>query len=255
MKLAFAAAPGEAAAHERAHLVRRYGEHAAADSDAIVAIGGDGFMLQSLHRHLRYAKPLFGLKTGTLGFLMNPRGAPNEDLLARVANAQATELYPLRMQAQREAGTEVEALAFNEVSLLRQTRQAAHLRVVVNEVTRVEELVCDGLLVATPAGSTAYNYSANGPILPIGGGVLAMTPISPFRPRRWRGAVLRHEARVRIDVLDAYKRPVSATADASEVRDVISVEIAEDRSRSAILLFDPDASLDERMLSEQFAAG
>jgi NAD+ kinase len=232
-------------------LQEAFGTLAPADADVIVALGGDGFMLQTVHRHMALNKPVYGMKAGTVGFLMNQHRP--ERLLERIANAQATVLKPLEMVAVSEAGSSVNALAFNEVSLLRQTKQAAKIRVYLNGSVRLDELVCDGVLLSTPAGSTAYNLSAHGPILPLGSEVLAMTPISPFRPRRWRGAILRSATEVKLEILDHYKRPVSATADSSEVRDVVEVSIRESRDRTVTLLFDPEHNLEERILNEQFA--
>lgn len=232
-------------------LQQVFGTLKPADADVIVALGGDGFMLQTVHRHMALNKPVYGMKAGTVGFLMNQYRS--EGLLERIAAAQVTVLKPLEMVAVSEAGSSVNALAFNEVSLLRQTKQAAKIRVYLNGHVRLEELVCDGVLLSTPAGSTAYNLSAHGPILPLGSKVLAMTPISPFRPRRWRGAILRADTEVKLEILDHYKRPVSATADSSEVRDVVEVSIRESRDRTVTLLFDPEHNLEERILNEQFA--
>ena len=228
-----------------------FGKLAPAEADVIVALGGDGFMLQTVHRHMAINKPVYGMKAGTVGFLMNQYRP--ESLLERIAAAQPAVLKPLEMVAMSEAGSSVNALAFNEVSLLRQTKQAAKIRVSLNGSVRLEELVCDGVLVSTPAGSTAYNLSAHGPILPLGSEVLAMTPISPFRPRRWRGAILRSGTEVKFEILDHYKRPVSATADSSEVRDIVEVTIRESREKTVTLLFDPEHNLEERILNEQFA--
>jgi NAD+ kinase len=219
-------------------------------ADIIVALGGDGFMLQTLHAFLQKGKPIYGMNLGSVGFLMNEY---REDALEeRLAAAEQAVVHPLRMRAQRRDGTVAERLAFNEVSLLRETRQAAKLRVMVDERPRIAELICDGILVATPAGSTAYNLSAHGPILPIDAALLALTPISAFRPRRWRGALLPHRARVRFEVLESAKRPVSAVADDFEVRDVAAVDVAEDRSIAMTMLYDAGHNLDERILSEQF---
>ncbi len=220
------------------------------DADVLCALGGDGFMLQSLHRYGSLGKPVFGMKLGSVGFLMNHYR--DEGLLERIAQAEPAKLRPLEMLVQTEAGTSTALLAYNEVSLLRQTRQAAHLSIDLNGQTRVDELVCDGVLVATPAGSTAYNFSAHGPILPLGSHTIALTPIAPYRPRRWRGAILKADTEVRFTVLDPYKRPVSATADSHEVRDVVEVTIRESRDRMVTLLFDPEHNLEERILSEQF---
>lgn len=234
-----------------AQMQTQYGLTDPEQADVIVALGGDGFMLQALHRWRHTGKPVFGMKAGTVGFLMN-LFRPDK-LFERIASAQPAVLRPLKMIAMGESGNTTELLAFNEVSLLRQTKQAAKIKVSLNGRARIDELVCDGVMLATPAGSTAYNLSAHGPILPLGSDVLALTPIAAFRPRRWRGAILRADAEVRFDILDHYKRPVSATADASEVRDVIEVTIRESRDDSITLLFDPEHSLEERILSEQFA--
>jgi NAD+ kinase len=249
-RLAFVASRAPEAQVSVEHYRGRYGDVPVEDCDVIVALGGDGFMLQTLHRHLARNKPVYGMKSGSVGFLMNQL-RPN-DLIERIARAEWTVLKPLEMFATSEAGSTVHALAFNEVSLLRQTKQAAHLKVYINGGVRLEELVCDGVLVSTPAGSSAYNLSAHGPVLPLDSRVLAMTPISPFRPRRWRGAVIGADTEVRLEVLDPYKRPVSATADSSEVRDVVDVVIREARDRTVTLLFDPEHNLQERLLSEQF---
>jgi NAD+ kinase len=218
--------------------------------EAVIAIGGDGFMLQTLHRTQALGVPVFGMKTGSVGFLMNAYRA--DGLLERIHAAHAAVLRPLEMIALSESGASSGALAFNEVSLLRQTKQAAKLRITLNGAVRLPELVCDGIMVATPAGSTAYNLSAHGPILPLDSQVLALTPISPFRPRRWRGAILRSDAEVCFEVLDPYKRPVSATADSTEVRDVVEVRIKQSTERTVRLLFDPEHNLEERILTEQF---
>jgi len=250
-RIAFVAATGEAET-AKAGLEARYAHVPPAEADVIVALGGDGFMLATLHRYMRRNVPIYGMNHGTIGFLMN---AFNEDdLEERLAKATVSTINPLRMRAYRDSGTETEALAFNEVSLLRQTRQTAKIRISVDDKVRVEELICDGVMVATPAGSTAYNLSAHGPILPLNAGVLALTPISAFRPRRWRGALLPRKASVRFDIIDQYKRPVSATADATEVRDVVAVEIAEAPEICMRLMFDPGHGLEERILSEQFSA-
>ena len=219
-------------------------------ADVIVALGGDGFMLETQHRFLHQGKPIYGMSRGTVGFLMNEFAVAG--LPERLEQAHSTLLHPLRMRAETIRGESREALAINEVSMLRETRQAAKIRISVDGVVRVEELICDGVLVATPAGSTAYNLSAHGPIIPLGANILALTPISAFRPRRWRGALLLHEAIVRLEVIEHDKRPVSAVADYTEVRDVASVEVAVDHAMAIHLLFDPEHSLTERILSEQF---
>ncbi|MBS0569774.1 MAG: NAD kinase [Proteobacteria bacterium] len=249
--VAFVAGKTEEAQAALGDLRVRYGEVPVERAEVIVALGGDGFMLRTLHRYLALDKPVFGMKLGTVGFLMNQFRA--EDLRERLARAQPTPLRPLVMETVGESGAATTALAFNEVSLLRQTKQAAHIRVSLNGVVKIDELMCDGVLVCTSAGSTAYNLSAHGPILPLGADVLAMTPISPFRPRRWRGAILRAGTEVKFEILDPYKRPVSATADSHEVRDVVEVTIRESREKTVTLLFDPEHNLEDRILNEQFA--
>jgi NAD+ kinase len=219
------------------------------DADIIVALGGDGFMLQSLHTFLGKGKPIYGMNLGSVGFLMNE--FRQEELLIRLAAAERAIVHPLRMLAHTAKG-KTEALAFNEVSLLRESRQAAKIAIHVDGRPRIAELICDGVLVSTPAGSTAYNLSAHGPILPIDAALLALTPISAFRPRRWRGAILPHKAKVKFDILESRKRPVSAVADDFEVRDVSCVEVAEDRSIAMTMLYDAGHNLDERILAEQF---
>ncbi len=249
--IAFVASKTGEAQAALASLRERYAEAPLDKAAIIVALGGDGFMLRTLHRHMAVNRPVYGMKLGTVGFLMNQFHSDN--LLERLARAHPTTLKPLVMQAVSESGNTVTSLAFNEVSLLRQTKQAAHIRVSLNGVAKIEELMCDGILVATSAGSTAYNLSAHGPILPLGADVLAMTPISPFRPRRWRGAILRAGTEVKFEILDPYKRPVSATSDSNEVRDVVEVTISESREQTVTLLFDPEHNLEDRILNEQFA--
>ncbi len=249
-KVAFMGSSSPKAQEALGVLEKRYGNVAVEDAEVVVAIGGDGFMLQTLHRTMSSGLPIYGMNRGTIGFLMNQYA--EDDLMERLEKAETSELHPLRMHAVRDAGTEMEALAINEVSLLRQTRQAAKVRISINGKVRVEELICDGILVSTAAGSTAYNLSAHGPILPLNAGVLALTPISPFRPRRWRGALLSREVRIKLEILDHFKRPVSATADATEVRDVVSVTIEEARDVALKVLFDPEHNLEERVLQEQF---
>jgi len=249
-RIAFVASQTEEAQTARVKLAAHYGDAPLDQADVIVALGGDGFMLRTLHRHMARSLPVYGMKLGTVGFLMNQYHLA--ELPERIARAQPTVLHPLLMEAATEAGSSATALAFNEVSLLRQTKQAAHLRVSLNGVVKIDELICDGILVSTPAGSSAYNLSAHGPILPLGSQLLALTPISPFRPRRWRGALLPDRARVTIRVLDAERRPVAAVADHAEVRSVREVEIGMDYTISMQMLFDPGHSLDERILREQF---
>ncbi|MGH8122154.1 MAG: NAD kinase [Rudaea sp.] len=249
--IAFVASSTEEAQAALAEIRTRHAEVSLGEAGIIVALGGDGFMLRTLHRHLALNKPVYGMKLGTVGFLMNQFRI--DGLRERLARAQATTLKPLIMEAVTESGSSATSLAFNEVSLLRQTKQAAHIRVSLNGVVKIDELMCDGILVATSAGSTAYNLSAHGPILPLGADVMAMTPISPFRPRRWRGAILRAATEVKFEILDPYKRPVSATADSSEVRDVVEVTVRESPDKTVNLLFDPEHNLEDRILNEQFA--
>lgn len=252
LRLAFAAADRPEAEASRLALISRYGDHRLEDADVIVALGGDGFMLETLHDALETRKPIFGMNRGSVGFLMNDY---NEDgLLDRVRQASPTVIHPLAMRAVTTTGEEHSGLAINEVSLLRQTRQSAKLCIAVDGRIRLPELICDGVMVATPAGSTAYNLSAHGPVIPLGAGILALTPISAFRPRRWRGALLPQTASVTLEVLEADKRPVSAVADDMEVRHVARVEIAERRDLALTMLFDADRSYEERVLAEQFSA-
>ena len=249
-RIAFLASGAPNAQQALEAMVARHGQHPPEEADVICALGGDGFMLQTLHRHGGLGKPVYGMKLGTVGFLMNHFNA--DDLLGRIAAAEPAKLRPLEMLAQTESGASTGSLAYNEVSLLRQTRQAAHVRIHLNGQPRLDELICDGVMVATPAGSTAYNFSAHGPILPLGSHTIALTPIAAFRPRRWRGAILKADTEVRFRVLDPYKRPVSVTADSHETRDVVEVTIRESRDRQVTLLFDPEHNLEERILSEQF---
>jgi NAD+ kinase len=251
-RLAFVASDRPEAIEARERLAARYGDTPEADAQVVIALGGDGFMLETLHRHLETGRPIYGMNRGSVGFLMNDYA--EEDLLERIAAAERTLIHPLRMTATDIRGQIHRGLAINEVSLLRQTRQSAKLRVSVDGKVRLPELSCDGVLVATPAGSTAYNLSAHGPIVPLDARALALTPISAFRPRRWRGALLSHTACVRVEVLEADKRPVSAVADNFEVRDVARVEVAEDREVGLTMLFDAGRSLEERVLAEQFSA-
>jgi NAD+ kinase len=250
-RITVVAAESETAQAALAELCRLYPCVGPERAEIVISLGGDGFMLETLHRFLPLGVPIYGMHRGSVGFLMNtyrPVG-----LFDRLAEAQPVVLHPLEMVARNEHGSDHRAIAFNEVSLLRESRQAAKLRISVDGVMRLDELTADGILVATPVGSTAYNLSAHGPIIPLGAGVLALTPISAFRPRRWRGALLRHEAHVRIDALETDKRPVSAVADFTEARDVVSVEIRENRDIAMTVLFDHEANLEERVFKEQFA--
>ena len=220
------------------------------EAEILIALGGDGFMLETMHTYLDSQVPIYGIHCGSVGFLMNE--LVPEELLKRIERAKPTILYPLEMTVYQNGGKAIKALAFNEVSLLRETRQAAKIQITIDEVIRLQELICDGILVATPAGSTAYNLSAHGPIIPLDAPLLALTPISAFRPRRWKGALLPETAHVTFTILDAQKRPVSAVADFTEVRDVSSVSINQSKDHHVTALFDHDHNLDERILREQF---
>ena len=248
--IAFVASDVPAAQQARRRLIKRYGDARPETADVVVALGGDGLMLATLQRLMNSGKPIYGMHRGTIGFLMNEFSETG--LVERLAAAEVSVIHPLLMRARDAAGRVHRHRAINEVSLFRQGHQAARLRVLVDGKVRLPALVADGVLVATPAGSTAYNLSVQGPIIPIGAPLMALTPISPFRPRRWRGALLPDRAKVRIDVLEGDKRPVAAVADHDEVRSVRSVEIGMDHSTSMHMLFDPGHSLDERILREQF---
>lgn len=250
-RLTFLASDRPEAIQARERLIERYGD-AGEDAQIIVALGGDGFMLETLHGALADGKPIYGMNRGSLGFLMNEYS--EDGLLERIAAAERAVIHPLSMVAVDTKRRHHKALAINEVSLLRQTRQTAKLRISIDGKVRMAELVCDGALVCTPAGSTAYNLSAHGPIIPINAQALALTPISAFRPRRWRGALLPHTARVTFEILEADKRPVSAVADNVEIRDVVEVHVSEDRGVSLSMMFDAGRSLEERVLTEQFSA-
>lgn len=235
-------------------IAKQYLDHFASvpanEADIIIAIGGDGFLLRTLHKHHHYNKPVYGIHCGSIGFLMN---SPTPDtLLERLEHATLSTLHPLAMHCLTQEGTIITDFALNEVSLIRQSSQAAKIQIEIDGIVRLDSLICDGVLVATPAGSTAYNLSAHGPILPIGTNLLALTPISPFRPRRWRGALLPDTAQVKFRVLEADKRPVNASADDSLVMNIVEVSVSQDKSRGYKLLFDPDHNLEERILKEQF---
>lgn len=247
MKIAIVSADHDeamAAADRLRHLYPHVDPEAA---DVIVSIGGDGFLLKTLHQ---YRRPVFGLHKGTLGFLLNP--FDEVDLRERLERANRTTLHPLKVEAENEAGEIITDIAVNELSMLRASPQAAKLKICVDGRVRLEQLVCDGVLVATPAGSTAYNLSAHGPIIPLGSNVLALTPLSPFRPRRWRGALLPHKAEIKIEVLKPEKRPVMASADDRDLGRILNVKISEDSDISLDLLYDPERHLEERILQEQF---
>lgn len=250
MKLAFTASARPEAQEALRRLRHVYGESGEAEAEVIVALGGDGHMLDTLRRRLKDKKPVYGMNRGTVGFMMNDY---NEDMLPeRLTKAETIRIRPLVARCETASGSVVEERAFNEVSLLRQTAQSAKLKIIVDGAERMAELLCDGIMVATPAGSTAYNFSAHGPIIPINSRLLALTPISAFRPRRWRGALLPHRAQVRIEVLEAERRGVSAAADNLETRDVVAVDIREDTGAALTLMFDQGHALDERILREQF---
>jgi NAD+ kinase len=251
MKIAFVASPARVAQTAKDAVTNRYGDAPLDKAEVIVALGGDGFMLQTLHETQALPAPVYGMNRGTIGFLMNSYG--EADLVDRLIAAEKAEINPLEMHATHVDGSVSTALAINEVSLLRAGPQAAKLQITVDGRLRMQELVCDGALVATPAGSTAYNYSAHGPILPIGSDVLALTAMAAFRPRRWRGALLPKAAKVQFDVLEAEKRPVMADADGKSHRDVVRVEIRSEPGVSHTILFDPGHGLEERLISEQFA--
>jgi NAD+ kinase len=248
-RIHFVASPVALAEEARARLVARHGQTPVEAADVIVALGGDGLMLSVLHGH-RGGPPVYGMNRGTVGFLMN--SYREENLSARLAAAEEAVINPLRMRATRADGGVVEALAINEVSMLRTGPQAAKLRILVDGRERLAELVADGALLSTPAGSTAYNYSAHGPILPIGADILALTPMAAFRPRRWRGALIPKRARVTFEVLDAERRPVSAAADSTEVRDAVRIEVESAADVAHRILFDPGHGLEERLIREQF---
>lgn len=248
-RLAFVAAPNDLSQESLRRFVSRYGNVPVQEAEVVICLGGDGFMLETLHTVLLTGTPVYGINCGSVGFLMNP--LCEEDLPARLVSTQAAVLHPLRMHAVTQSGLVEEALALNDVFLFRQTRQAAKIQIMVDGRIRLPELVCDGVLVSTPAGSTAYNLSAHGPIVPLSADLLPLTPISAFRPRRWRGALLPSSADVEFKILESEKRPVAAVADFTEVRDVISVAVSEDRSLATIVLFDPDQSLSERIIVEQ----
>lgn len=250
MKIHFSSANTDQARGAFDLLVKKHSNVPAQEADVIVALGGDGSMLHALHQSIPLKKPVFGMNRGSIGFLLNEYREAG--LQERLQKAQTVRLNPLRMTVKTVSGKVCDALAVNEVSLLRETRLAAKLKIIIDSVTRLDELICDGIIFSTPAGSTAYNLSAHGPIIPLTAGILALTPISAFRPRRWRGALLPQSSRLKIEVLEARDRPVSAVADFTEIRDIASVEVWQDNSVEISLLFDPEMNLDERMIKEQF---
>ncbi len=251
MKIAFLASETAKAQQSLSDMTKQYGQHDPLTADVMVVLGGDGFMLQCLHQYMHHGTPVFGLRRGTVGFLMNDYA--DDDLIGRIESAQETVLHPLVMQATNVEGQMLESLAINEVSLLRQTKQSAHIQIKINGQTKIETLVGDGVMVATPAGSTAYNLSVHGPVIPLGSEILALTPISPFRPRRWRGAIIPSHAEVSFEILNHEKRPVSATADNTEVRDVKQVLIKESQDVKIHALYDPMHNLEDRIINEQFS--
>lgn len=251
MHLAFHAGRAPRAQEAWAHLVELYGNIDLQKADVLVVLGGDGTMLRALHTYKDLRVPLYGMNLGTIGFMLNTY--KEEDLCAHVMAAQRFTIHPLKMMALDAAGAKHEALAFNEVSVLRETHATAHIRITVDGAVRMDNLMCDGIILSTPLGSTAYNASAGGPIVPLSAGVLPLTPLNAFRPRRWPGALLPENTHVRLDILDVKDRPVSATADATEVRDVVAVEIGQERTAPRTLLFDVDSTLTERVFREQFA--
>lgn len=251
-RLAFTASSSGTAQQELHRLTKRYGNVPLEDAEIVICLGGDGFMLETLRQVLRYSVPVYGMNCGSVGFMMNP--LDEDDLPARLMATQSVELHPLHMTACDKSGKTWEADALNDVFLFRQTRQAAKIRIDVDGHVRMPELISDGVLLATPAGSTAYNLSAQGPIVPLSGNVFPLTPISPFRPRRWRGALLPSTSEVRFTIMETDKRPVAAVADFTEVRDVVSVTVKENRSLSVVVLFDPGQTLTERIIAEQFSS-
>lgn len=249
-KIACIASKSPKARKGLASLAKLYPLVDVCEADCIVALGGDGFLLSAIHEHMHRGVPIYGMNRGTIGFLLNE--FRTDDLMERMNKADRLSLHPLKMTATTLSGHTLSALAFNEVALHRYSQQSAHIRVCINGQERLDQLVCDGIMVATPAGSTAYNLSARGPIIPLGSNVLALTPVSPFRPRRWNGALLPHTAVVDFEIINPEKRPVGASADSFEVRDVARISVAEDVNEHATILFDPDHSLEERIFSEQF---
>jgi len=246
----FLASSNVDAQKKKESLEKTFGINSAEQADVIIVLGGDGFMLEAIKKQMDKNLPLFGLNYGSVGFLMNTIN--DEDLIQRLNSSQSIKITPLLMTAKSSDGSEYNAIAINEVSLLRETHQAAKIKISIDNNVRLEELVCDGVLLSTPSGSTAYNLSAHGPILPINADVLALTPISAFRPRRWKGAILNNNSEVKFEIIDNKKRPVSAVADSAEFRDIESVKIKQDSQKSVQLLFDAQHSFEERILNEQF---
>tara|TARA_B100000530_G_scaffold318907_1_gene250987 strand:- start:456 stop:1214 length:759 start_codon:yes stop_codon:yes gene_type:complete len=250
MKFYFSNSKSKEAIETKEYLVSKYGQNQPEDADIIVPIGGDGFMLKNLHDFHQLNKPFFGINCGSVGFLMNAKN--DEDLEILVKQSHETILYPLQMNATDSNNKSFTSIAFNEVSMMRQTHQASKIKIKINEIERIKELVCDGVLVATAAGSTAYNLSAHGSIIPLNSNLLALTPISAFRPRRWRGALLQHNTNIKFEVIDNINRPVSVTADHSEFRNIVKVDIISSQKSSCKILLDSKHSMEERVLKEQF---
>ena len=246
----FLASNNADAQKKKENLEKKFGNNSSDTADVIIVLGGDGFMLEAIKNQMEKSLPLFGLNYGSVGFLMN--AVNDEDLIQRLNSSQSIKISPLSMTANTADGSAHEAIAINEVSLLRETHQAAKIKISIDGNVRLDELVCDGVLLSTPSGSTAYNLSAHGPILPINADVLALTPISAFRPRRWKGAILNNKSEVKFEVIDSHKRPVSAVADSAEFREIESVVIKQDNQKSVELLFDAQHSFEERILNEQF---
>ena len=249
-KPVFLASSNNEAIEQKKVLEVQYGINSLDNADVIVVLGGDGFMLEAIKSHMSHNLPLFGLNYGSIGFLMN--ASNKDDLIKRINLSQSIVIAPLSMKVKSFDGNSHEAIAINEVSLLRETHQASKIKISIDDKVRLDELICDGILISTPSGSTAYNLSAHGPILPINADVLALTPISAFRPRRWKGAILNNRSEVRFEVIDGKKRPVSAVADSTEFRDIESVTVKQDNENSIQLLFDEQHSFEERILNEQF---
>ena len=249
-KPVFLASSNNEAIEQKKVLEEQYGINSLDNADVIVVLGGDGFMLEAIKSHMSHNLPLFGLNYGSIGFLMN--ASNKDDLIKRINLSQSIVIAPLSMKVKSFDGNSHEAIAINEVSLLRETHQASKIKISIDDKVRLDELICDGILISTPSGSTAYNLSAHGPILPINADVLALTPISAFRPRRWKGAILNNRSEVRFNVIDGKKRPVSAVADSTEFRDIESVTVKQDNENSIQLLFDGQHSFEERILNEQF---
>jgi NAD+ kinase len=249
-KPVFLASSNNEAIKQKKVLEEQYGINSLDNADVIVVLGGDGFMLEAIKSHMSHNLPLFGLNYGSIGFLMN--ASNKDDLIKRINLSQSIVIAPLSMKVKSFDGNSHEAIAINEVSLLRETHQASKIKISIDDKVRLDELICDGILISTPSGSTAYNLSAHGPILPINADVLALTPISAFRPRRWKGAILNNRSEVRFEVIDGKKRPVSAVADSTEFRDIESVTVKQDNENSIQLLFDEQHSFEERILNEQF---